>query len=271
MIFAGLCKYKEAVEKYESLLKMENASFSFSAMEQYCNIRPKYYVSEYAKTGKNQAGFLKNMNAVIDDLEILIKYSPTAERLNLLASAYKRKAILSKTRVQKISAYKEAAVYYAKSYNTRKNAYALANWYELESILMFAGDKRKWGQPIRHDRYSYNLPSLKDAVKEIEAALDALKDPTLEMNYWDLVSAGNLPLCLMMLNNKSVLSQPPTYETVVNTYKELWDRAGSMGEKKGSIEHWDFLIDALALSKKANAQAVNNIIVQLKTQLEKTL
>ena len=271
MIFAGLCKYKEAVAKYESLLKMENASFSFSAMEQYCNIRPKYYVSEYVKTGKNQAGFLKNMDTVIADLDILINYSPTAERLNLLASAYKRKAILSKTKVQKMSAYKEAAVYYAKSYATKKNAYALANWYELESILMFAGDKRKWGQTIKHDHYSYTLPSLKDAIKEVETTLEALKDPSLEMNYWDLVSAGNLPLCLMMLNNKSVITQPPSYDAVVNTYKELWDRAGSMGEKKGSIEHWDFLIDAFTLSKKPNAQAINKIIVQLKAQLEKTI
>ncbi|MEO5595057.1 MAG: CHAT domain-containing protein, partial [Chitinophagaceae bacterium] len=272
MIFAGLCMYKEAVLKYESLLKMESATFSFAAMEQYCNIRPKFYISEFLKTGKGQAAFLKNIDTVIADLDILITYSPTSERLNLLGSAYKRRAILSNTKAQKMSAYKEAAAYYAKSFITKKNAYALANWYELESILMLAGDKRKWGQTIKHKGSSYALPALKDAAKEIETILDLLTNtPGAEMNYWDLVSAGNLPLCLMMLNYKSASSQPPTYDKVFNTYKELWERAGSMGEKRGSIEHWNFLIDALSVSNKTTAKALKNILVQLKTQLEKTI
>jgi len=271
MIFAGLCMYKDAVQKYESLLKMENASFSFAAMEQYCNIRPKFYVSEYVKSGKNQAGFLKNMDAVIADLQILTNYSATSERLNLLGSAYKRKAILSHTKLLKMAAYKEAAVYYAKSYATKKNAYALANWYELENILILAGDKRKWGQSIKHDHYAYQLPTLKNAFAEVQTTLDALTNPATEMNYWDLVAAGNLPLCMLMLDFKSGPGQSPIYDTVFNTYKELWDKAGSVGEKKGSIEHWYFLIDALTVSKKPNAKALQKIITQLKTQLEKTI
>ncbi|MFT3932277.1 MAG: CHAT domain-containing protein [Chitinophagaceae bacterium] len=271
MIFAGLCMYKEAVQKYESLLKMENASFSFAAMEQYCNIRPKYYVSEFLKLTKNRPVFLKDMDTVLNDLNILIKYSPTSERLNLLASAYKRKAILNSLKSQKISAYKDAAAYYAKSYATKKNAYALANWFELEYVLMMAGDKRKWGQTIKHAHYSYALPSLKDAVKEIETSLDALKTAAAEMNYWDLVSAGNLPLCLLMLNYKSGDEMPPKYETVFSIYQDIWNRAGSLGQKKGSIEHWLFLIDALTTSKKPAAKAIQKIITQLKTQLEKTI
>jgi hypothetical protein len=50
--------YEEAVSKYESLLNMENASFSFSAMEKYCNVRPKYYVSVYKKNKKTQKNSL---------------------------------------------------------------------------------------------------------------------------------------------------------------------------------------------------------------------
>ena len=52
LIYGGLCMYEQAMMKYESLLTMENASFSFSAMEKYCNIRPKYYVSEFKKSAK---------------------------------------------------------------------------------------------------------------------------------------------------------------------------------------------------------------------------
>jgi hypothetical protein len=59
LAYAGLCMYEEAVSKYESLLNMENASFSFSAMEKYCNVRPKYYVSVYKKNKKTQKKFLE--------------------------------------------------------------------------------------------------------------------------------------------------------------------------------------------------------------------
>ena len=52
LAYAGLCMYEEAMSKYESLLKMENASFSFAAMEKYCNVRPKYYVSIFKKIKK---------------------------------------------------------------------------------------------------------------------------------------------------------------------------------------------------------------------------
>ena len=81
LIYGGLCMYEQAILKYESLLKMEHASFSFSAMEKYCNIRPKFYVSEFKKDSKTQKELLLNVDKVIRDLNLLIDYSPTAERL----------------------------------------------------------------------------------------------------------------------------------------------------------------------------------------------
>ncbi|RYF96089.1 MAG: CHAT domain-containing protein, partial [Chitinophagaceae bacterium] len=86
LIYGGLCMYPEAMSKYESLLNMENASFSFSAMEKYCNIRPKFYLHEFRKEGKSSRQLLSNIDKVIKDLNLLINYSPTAERLNMLGS-----------------------------------------------------------------------------------------------------------------------------------------------------------------------------------------
>jgi hypothetical protein len=95
LIYGGLCMYAQAIMKYESLLKMENASFSFSAMEKYCNIRPKFYVTEYEKNKNSQQDLIAKVDNVVNDLNLLINYSPTSERLNMLGSAYKDKALIS--------------------------------------------------------------------------------------------------------------------------------------------------------------------------------
>ncbi|HZI53842.1 MAG TPA: CHAT domain-containing protein, partial [Chitinophagaceae bacterium] len=122
LAYAGLCMYEEAMSKYESLLNMENASFSFSAMEKYCNIRPKYYVSIFKKKKKDQKKFLEYTGKVIGDLNLLIGYSPTAERLNMLGSAFKSKAMLSSGLKAKIEAYQQAACFYHQAYNKQNKA-----------------------------------------------------------------------------------------------------------------------------------------------------
>ena len=263
--------YEQSMIKYESLLTMENASFSFAAMEKYCNVRPKFYISEFKKTGKNQKELLGSIDKVIKDLDLLINYSPTAERLNMLGSAYKSKAMISSVKVQKINACKQAALCYYKAYKKQKQAYSLVNWLEIENILVLL-ETRKWGQSVKLDQVEYNLPAIKDAVKDLDSMFDSLTSFSPdELNYWDWASAANIKLCMMMLEYKVGSSRPPAYEEIFNLYKETWDKAGSKGKKLGEIEHFDFLIDALSLSKKKNVLTIKTKINDLKNQLEKMI
>lgn len=271
LIYGGLCMFQEAMMKYESLLTMENASFSFSAMEKYCNIRPKFYISEFKKTGKSSGKLLSNIEKVIKDLNLLIDYSPTAERLNMLGSAYKSKAMLSSGKVQKVNAYKQAALFYYKAYKKQKTAYSLTNWLELENILVLL-ESRKWEQNVKIGRIEYQLPPIKDAVKDLESMFDSLTNFSPdELSYWDWASAANIKLGLLMLEYKASGYKSPTYEEIFSLYKETWDKAGSKGKKLGEIDHFDFLTDALSLSRKKNISVIKNKVNDLKKQLEKMI
>ena len=203
LAYAGLCMYEEAMSRYESLLKMEDASFSFSAMEKYCNVRPKYYVSIYKKNKKDQRKLLAHMSKVIDDLNLLIGYSPTAERLNMLGSACKSKAMLSSNIDSKIEAYQKAAGFYHQAFNKQKKSYSLVNWLEVENILVLL-DSRKWGQAVKTDGYSYRVPVTREVIQLLEEMLDSItSSPDEELDYWDWASAANIKLCLLMLGHKA--------------------------------------------------------------------
>ena len=271
LIYGGLCMYEQAMIKYESLLKMENASFSFSAMEKYCNIRPKFYVSEYGKNKNNQQDLIAKVDNVVNDLNLLINYSPTSERLNMLGSAYKDKALISSVKTQKVNAYKQAALQYYKAYNQKKEAYSLTNWLEIENILVLL-DIRKWGQVVKMGSAEYTLPAIKEAIKDLDNMLDALTSSSPdELSYWEWASAANIRLCLLMLDYKTGRSKLPTYEETFDLYKETWDKAGSKGKKLGEIDHFDFLVDALSLSKKKTAVVMKTKISDMRNQLERIL
>jgi CHAT domain-containing protein len=269
LAYAGLCMYEEAVSKYESLLNMEDASFSFSAMEKYCNVRPKYYLSVYNKNKKTQKKFLELTGKVIGDLKLLIGYSPTAERLNMLGSAFKSKAMLSSNLKSKIEAYQQAAACYQQAYSKQKKSYSLVNWLEVENILVLL-DKRKWGQAVKMEDHTYKLPAIKQAVNLLEKMFDAItSSSTEELSYWDWAAVANIKLCLLMLGHKGTGHSAPHYEDILKEYKDTWEKAGSIGKKLGEIEHFDFLGDALAQSRKRNAAVLLKKIDNLRDELDK--
>ena len=271
LAYAGLCMYEEAMAKFESLLNMENASFSFSAMEKYCNVRPKYYVNAFRKNKKDQKKLLENTVKVINDLNLLIGYSPTAERLNMLGSACKSKAMLSSGIGEKIESYQQAAGFYYQAYNKQKKAYSLVNWLEVENILVLL-DSRKWGQTIKMESYSYRLPAIKEVISLLERMLDSIaSSPVEELSYWDWAAIANIKLCLLMLGHKGPGYSAPQYDDIMDEYKNTWDKAGSIGKKLGEIEHFYFLIDALAQSKKRNAGTLRTKIDTLRDELDKMI
>ena len=86
------------------------------------------------------------------------------------------------------------------------------------------------------DQTEYKLPTIKDAVKDLESMFDSLTSFSPdELNYWDWASAANIKLCLMMLEYKLGSNRPPLYDELFNLYKETWDKAGSKGKKLGEI------------------------------------
>lgn len=88
-IYLELGKYEEAIKCFKKLLEMDEAKFSFSSMEKYCNIRAKFYTKEVFEKGnsidpKAKEEAYNKTKKVIQDLEMLLTFGETGERLNLL-------------------------------------------------------------------------------------------------------------------------------------------------------------------------------------------
>ena len=115
MAYAECNDYENAISRFETLLRMEHAGFSVTAIEKYCNIRAKRCVKNW-QNGIAKKDQLAIMDKVIANLKQLLSIGeePTAERLSLLGSAYKRKAMISANNTDKVKALIQSADYYKK-------------------------------------------------------------------------------------------------------------------------------------------------------------
>jgi hypothetical protein len=265
-------EYDAAIAKFQILMTMEDASFSIATLEQYCNVRAKKYVADYVTSRKEQRLYLSKVNSIIEDIRALLLVSPTAERYSLLGSTFKRKAILSATKPQKIKALSEAAFYYQKANTMRSgnaSSYAITNWLEIETILVLAGD-RKWKEIVKFRRESYELPSLESVNEQLNQMSDKMKTSEVcRMKYWDMASLANIKLCLTLINLST--KTKTDWEEVLENYRQTWAKAGSKGKRLAELEHLELLIDGLQLSNKPGVSRTRKNIEQLKEELSKII
>lgn len=250
-IYQELAMYEEAIEKYEELLKMESADFSFCCMEKYCNIRAKQYVKEIFETeedtskSKNKA--YKNMERVINDLKVMVASGETAERHNLLGSVYKRQAMLAPDHKKRIAAYKNAIAHYEQAFENDFNAnktYSLVNSIEIACLLVFSGAVKDGGEFIV-ERRKYKLRTFSEAKEKLNELKNKLlqKSEVADLNYWDLIAFLNIDLCLLMiLEDENTDSK---WDEIIRNFKNIWDKAGSVAKQAAELEHFDFLTHSL--------------------------
>ena len=131
-IYLELKDYNKACEKYSSLLNVAEASFSFSVAEKYFmgmakkivydlkllleNIDEKDKVKQQEKEEKARMASVTEIGKVAARLENLVELMPSSERINILASTYKRQAFISVSKEDKQLCYEKAAYYYQKAY-----------------------------------------------------------------------------------------------------------------------------------------------------------
>ena len=102
--------------RFEQIMTLENAAFSVKTLERYCNVRAKKYVRDFFFNKKSAARLRTRMNRVINDIDKLLAMSPTAERNNIMGSAYKRRSILYPTISEKTQQCILSADYYHRAY-----------------------------------------------------------------------------------------------------------------------------------------------------------
>ncbi|HTE11567.1 MAG TPA: CHAT domain-containing protein, partial [Chitinophagaceae bacterium] len=144
LIYLEMAMYKEALVKFVELMVLENAGFSFFCMEKYCNTGAKLYIREYFDDPdpKHKLEGVNKMNILLKNLNLLLNTGETAERLNLLGSTYKRKAMLLANKADRETAYKMAAACFedaAKIAGNTNKIYSVTNAIEIGCILDVCG------------------------------------------------------------------------------------------------------------------------------------
>lgn len=245
MIYAGLNEYKLAVDKFKSLFGGTKADFTGQALEKYCSVRPKFYVSQFYENNAKAGKLLKELDAVIGDINNLLIYGTNAERLNLLASAYKRKAIMldeSKQGKQKAEAYLQSMATYqlaAEASDSSTRFYPLCNYYSIAYALVLSNYYSWTDEKIKVTKKQI----VDDLLKELATTYESIKNNN-DTDYWLLVAEANLKLCLYLLGEKKY-----NYESVADAYSNVWGYIGHLSNRRSEIEHLDFLDDLLSLHK----------------------
>ena len=256
MIYKALNIYDKAIKKFEELLTSKNASYSFIAVEQFCNLRVKHIKSQLDKLGKKMPpkDLKTEFEKVVSDLRSLISLSPSAERYSLMGSAWKRGTVFYKTNKTKtIATLIEAARNYYLAFaedKTGEDVYAYTNWVTLANILVII-TKQNWGEPVAGDNKGHDavLPewqAIQDTLKSMERNQ---KENTDSNNYSEKIAISNIKLCAWMLSatkDKSIKKMPDAVN-VKESYLNVWKEVGTKEEKEIEIQHLELIAETITI------------------------
>ena len=236
-IYQALNNYEAAINKFEELLALENAGYSFTAIEQYYNIRIKHLAAGIDSSTAAVPGLEKEFRKAISDLQALIQINPSLERYNLLGSAWKRNIYFYKENKSKAQhaltqAYKSYQL--AFEISKEKSVYAYVNWISLQNILVIAGAE-SWDKK-ETDMIKKQLQQMEDNSLQTMAVND----------YWSMILISNLKLCAWMLSATTgkEKTKMPDAKAVVESYASVWKMIGTLDNKKIEIQHINTLIQA---------------------------
>ncbi len=260
-IYSGMELYEDATNQYQKLIRLGNGDFSFNAIEKGCNIRSMNLVRRYNLSKISMDKALKEIDEIILDLESIMRFGRSSERLSLLGSAYKRKLAIhsvdktNSSRMKRKKILQEAISVYKEASIIKKHAdpYPLHNWLQLMHIGNLNNEKK------------INNKSQEDDIKKILMNLNGVDKSSEQLKKeWDLVKDSNLLLTQMIMGHNAVSSS-----IVLESYAKFWKHSKDKGHKAAEIEHLDVLLYALNIfpaSKNKNLKDQINII---RSELEK--
>jgi len=262
LILYELGEYKAAIEKFEELKKDEHASFSVSALENYCNARSKQCVVYY-KTQTEKGDCENVLNTIIGELNELLKINRTAKRVSLIAGAYKRKGMVAAKPKDKMEAYQAAVNHYEEANLIKESPYTYTKWLALQTAIHLAND-------VEYKAMKYGGHKVSKILKEIEAKKAMLDAPYSNMDYFQLNENISYNFILLMLHGGD--NDKELWEDLICDYDDIWYCFGSKGKQIAEVENLEIFIDILSLNKK-NERCLYLVdkITELKKELEKLI
>ncbi|MDW7662470.1 CHAT domain-containing protein [Halomonas sp.] len=235
----------EAITHYKAAMLTEDSDISFRSVEQMANLQSRWAVHLWreAHTTTNdddelraRDDFLVEIDEAIKLLEILCSINLTSERLSLLGSAYKRKAIISlgDERVKYIVKMRDM---FRKSYELKKEKkddddfYPLINWITAEIVL-------SWHNSAQGTKLSAELLSHLHKSEEMANERE-LNNPS----FWSAITAVEFSLVLH-LSDRSLSDH---VDEIIRGYTAAYLRRSTPRQFNSVLEHLEFFYETSPL------------------------
>ncbi|MBB1286914.1 CHAT domain-containing protein [Flavisolibacter sp. BT320] len=261
-IYTALNEKEKAIEKLLRLRQYEEANFSVDSLERLCILRNKQLRTADAVTEDQ-------LQAVIDDFEMLKVVGPTSRRYALLGSAYKTLSQKSTVKTKRVKALQQAAGSYHEAFLIAKNnngniLYPLCNWLQIESLLMLIKDSTtfQWGGASLDN---YSLPKLKQAYTWMDTVLRIGDGEERNLEFWHLLNEAHVLLTKLCMEPGGNIKK----EAVSEAIETAWSRGGAEVKKQSELDHLRFLLDSLELSAKPKAKTLATSLRYVHEQLNK--
>jgi len=219
--------FEKAESYYTAALKSEKAFVSIRAAEQRANLRVRWATR---MDDKRQARRL--ITTSVKEIESLNKmFSPTAERMSILGSAFKRLAQISAGK-QRIDALSKMQSAYDTACMIKLGQYPFVNRLLAKIVKLWLAAPK--GKQPRWDA------ALKDEVDQAQtlAHLERLAGN----DFWSAIGVPDAKLAEQICVGEMDAS---AMEEIEKEYAEAWKRFGSKRELGSVIEHLEFLIQVL--------------------------
>jgi hypothetical protein len=254
--WAELGELQPAIDHYRAALGMEDACTSLKALEQLANLEIRHGAKLLAnmEEGRREAGdaFMKQG---LERLELLITIAPTAERLSLKGSYWKRRAQAYLARgylggikeclMQMRAAYWQSAKY-AQSRSGEWDYYPLFNALDGEFLVAARGEREDF------DARAAELPGLLQAgIANAQRRFADSRDFFHAIAGVEGQRINAVWACLDGRADDSLTDKGVSGELIIR-YRGVLQRLGSVREQDSATNQLRFLIDMLPSDDRSN-------------------
>jgi CHAT domain-containing protein/pimeloyl-ACP methyl ester carboxylesterase len=236
---------RKATSHYKAALNDRRSSVSLQTIEQLVSLQTRLAVEQWqnGSSEPDQQTPTELVNESIDMMKDLLKFGKSAQRLSILASAYKRKAWVT-TGNRRIAALKRMQEYYREACESApEDAYSLLNYFTAKTVVGWRKNRGKSGEKLQHE------------VKTLAASV------TGNEHHRDFRSLVRFADSLLL---KSLVCGeiPANQHAIISHYSIAKKHAGSPGKFNSVTEHIEFLAvmaHSQITDRKRKIETVNSL------------
>ncbi|MEO1679585.1 MAG: CHAT domain-containing protein [Pseudomonadota bacterium] len=260
--YSNLGRFNDAITAYNWAIQANDSSYTVRAVEQRANLRARVaglWVIAAEKAGTDVEAAMTEAGPQVgtsihelEDLSKAIKDKETAERLRLIASAYKRKCLtLAASSVETLKTVGMMADYYLRAFDAsfkedNQEEYdadpALNTHLSLILLKVYTGRNRS-SKKLR-EKLEAQIAEAESCLPRVDSILSRLaRETDAHLSFWSLAMIGNALLTkhLAAMDLADGTSETSHADSVIAAYQRAWKNGGHSRNLSSVIETIDFL------------------------------